>query len=71
MGTPRSEPQREAQEIRHRVTIARPFYLGMHEVTQAEWMHVMGTNPSRFSHAAEDARSKTCRIRTCVSFSMR
>lgn len=48
MGTPRSEPQREAQEIRHRVTIARPFYLGMHEVTQAEWMHVMGTNPSRF-----------------------
>ncbi|HET7620049.1 MAG TPA: SUMF1/EgtB/PvdO family nonheme iron enzyme, partial [Vicinamibacterales bacterium] len=42
MGTPPSEPQREAQEVQHRVTIAKPFYLAIHEVTQAEWTRVMG-----------------------------
>jgi formylglycine-generating enzyme required for sulfatase activity len=48
MGTPVVEPQREPQEVQHRVTIAHPFYLGIHEVTQAEWIKVMGTNPSHF-----------------------
>ncbi|MCL1889113.1 MAG: formylglycine-generating enzyme family protein [Desulfovibrionaceae bacterium] len=28
------------------VKISRPFYLGRHEVTQAQWMAVMGENPS-------------------------
>ena len=32
-----------------RVRISRGFWLGKHEVTQAEWQAVMGTNPSRFS----------------------
>ncbi|MDR1165543.1 MAG: formylglycine-generating enzyme family protein [Deltaproteobacteria bacterium] len=33
----------------HRVTISRPFYMGVYEVTQSEWMSVMGgTNPSNF-----------------------
>ena len=30
------------------VTIARPFYIGKYEVTQAQWAQVMGTNPSIF-----------------------
>jgi formylglycine-generating enzyme required for sulfatase activity len=30
------------------VTIARPYYIGKYEVTQAEWKRVMGTNPSVF-----------------------
>jgi formylglycine-generating enzyme required for sulfatase activity len=30
------------------VTIARPYYIGRFEVTQAEWTRVMGTNPSVF-----------------------
>jgi formylglycine-generating enzyme required for sulfatase activity/serine/threonine protein kinase len=41
----------------HRVRITRPFYLGKHEVTQAQWQSVMGTNPSKFkdnpSHPVE------------------
>ena len=32
----------------HEVTIARPFYMGIHPVTQAEYKRVMGANPSRF-----------------------
>jgi formylglycine-generating enzyme required for sulfatase activity len=48
MGTPPDEPQREPQEVQHRATIAHPFYLGIHEVTQAEWTMVMGANPSHF-----------------------
>ena len=28
--------------------ISKPFYLGKHEVTQAQWQEVMGTNPSHF-----------------------
>ncbi len=33
---------------KHRVRITRPYYVGIYEVTQAEYERVMGTNPSRF-----------------------
>ena len=32
----------------HRVRLTRPFYIGTHEVTQEEFQHVTGKNPSRF-----------------------
>jgi sulfatase modifying factor 1 len=53
MGTPAGEQDREPEEALHPVTIAHPFYLGIHEVTQAEWKTVMGANPSQ--HAGCDA----------------
>lgn len=31
------------------VTISRAFYIGKHEVTQKQWVKVMGTNPSDFN----------------------
>ena len=37
----------------HQVTLSRPFYLGRHEVTQAQWTAVMGSNPSHF-HSPSD-----------------
>jgi formylglycine-generating enzyme required for sulfatase activity len=43
MGSPESEPEREENELQHRVRITRPFYLGIHTVTQSQWMAVMGT----------------------------
>jgi len=33
----------------HEVTIAEPFYLGVTEVTQKQYLEVMGSNPSKFS----------------------
>ena len=53
MGTPASEPQREAQERLHQVTLSRAFYLGVHEVTERQWTQVMGANPSHFSDCPE------------------
>jgi formylglycine-generating enzyme required for sulfatase activity len=48
MGSPESEPGRNDDEALHRVAVSRLFYMGQHEVTQAEWTKVMGSNPSRF-----------------------
>jgi formylglycine-generating enzyme required for sulfatase activity len=31
-----------------KVTVSKPFYLGRHEVTQEQWVVVMGNNPSHF-----------------------
>jgi formylglycine-generating enzyme required for sulfatase activity len=49
MGSPGSEAKHFPDKWpRHEVTIASPFYLGKYEVTQREWMAVMGKNPSYF-----------------------
>jgi len=49
MGSPDSEQGRESNEgPQHVVTLSRSFYLGVTEVTQAQYEAVMGTNPSQF-----------------------
>jgi len=49
MGSPQSERGRRENEHQHRVKITKPFYLGMFEVTQAEYLKIMDENPSKFS----------------------
>ncbi|MBY0229309.1 MAG: formylglycine-generating enzyme family protein [Gemmataceae bacterium] len=50
MGSPGEEPNRvQGEGPRHPVEITRPFCLGAFAVTQAEYLAVMGTNPSWFS----------------------
>ncbi len=36
----------EDEDPRHRVTFANGFWMGKYEVTQAQWVAVMGSNPS-------------------------
>jgi formylglycine-generating enzyme required for sulfatase activity len=47
MGSPYSEKNRENDEGPvHQVTISKPFYLGVYDVTQEQWEKAMGNNPS-------------------------
>ncbi len=46
MGSPESEPGCRDNETQHLVKITKPFYLSAHEVTQAQYERVMGSNPS-------------------------
>lgn len=48
MGSPYSEKGRENYEgPQHRVKISKGFYMGVYEVTQAQYRAIMGSNPSR------------------------
>ncbi len=48
MGSPESENGRFDVEKQHKVMISNPFYMGIHQVTQAQYEAVMGANPSIF-----------------------
>ena len=39
----------------HEVTISKPFYMGIYELTQAQWKAVMGTEPWMTKTALDDA----------------
>jgi formylglycine-generating enzyme required for sulfatase activity len=51
MGSPESDVNRQKNETQHEVTISKDFYLGVHEVTQAQYEKVIGKNPSHFQGA--------------------
>ena len=45
MGSPRTEKERDGEEVLHEVAIPRPFYIGVYEVTQREFAALMGEEP--------------------------
>jgi formylglycine-generating enzyme required for sulfatase activity len=50
MGSPDSEQGRDGNEgPQHEVIITKPFYIGLTEVTQAQYEAIMGANPSKFT----------------------
>ena len=54
MGSEPSEPGHWPSEgPRHWVRITQPFYMGVYEVTQAQFQQVMGFNPSHFADSGE------------------
>jgi formylglycine-generating enzyme required for sulfatase activity len=48
MGIPSSEADRVSNEEQVKVTLSKGFWMGKTEVTQAQWLAVMGSNPSNF-----------------------
>jgi serine/threonine protein kinase len=46
-------PQIETEAPQHKVVLTKPIYVGVTEVTQAQYELVMGTNPSQFSSTGE------------------
>jgi formylglycine-generating enzyme required for sulfatase activity len=48
MGAATGEPGAKPTEKQHKVTISKGFYMGIHEVTQDQYLRVMGKNPSIF-----------------------
>ena len=46
--TPDDTAAGKEEKPQHKVTISRPFYLGVYEVTQYEYRQVMISNPSQF-----------------------
>ncbi len=45
MGSPETELGRSNCEAQHEVTLTRPFYIGVFEVTQKQWQLVTGATP--------------------------
>lgn len=72
MGSPQSEKDRSSDEDPQRVvTITKPFYMGVYEVTQEQYQAIMGTNPS-FTKGAKnpvDAASWNTAISFCKKLS--
>ena len=58
MGSPESEAGRSDNETQHRVRITKPFYLSATEVTQSQYEHVMGNNPSLHKGADQTCRNR-------------
>lgn len=48
MGSPTDEPGRYTRETQHFVTLTKPFYMGVFQITQKQYTLVMGSNPSRY-----------------------
>jgi formylglycine-generating enzyme required for sulfatase activity len=54
MGSPKSEEGRYNDEIKHKVTLTKGFYMQTTEVTQGQWQEVMGYNPSGFKNCGDN-----------------
>ncbi len=48
MGSPSDESGRDSDETQYQVTLSQAFYMQTTEVTQDQWVAVMGSNPSNF-----------------------
>lgn len=62
MGSPESEAWRNGDETQHEVTLTRPFYAGVFEVTQKQYETIAGTNPAEYKGDTRPVE--------CVSYDM-
>ena len=68
MGSPDTEIGRDSNEILHEVTLTRDYYLQATEVTQQQWLDVMGTQPSYFKNCGMDCPVENIRHTDAMAF---
>ncbi len=68
MGSPSNEDKRDSDEIQRRVILNEAFYCGKFEITQGQWKFVMGSNPSRFTGAGDNAPVEQVSWDDCQEF---
>jgi formylglycine-generating enzyme required for sulfatase activity len=68
MGSPESQLGRSTDEPEHVKVIERPFYMGKYEVTQGQYLAIMGENPSAFKKVGPNAPVEEVTWRNCVAF---
>ena len=54
MGSPASELGRADNEVQHDVILTKSFFMQTTEVTQGQWIEIMGENPSNFKSCGND-----------------
>ena len=66
MGSPETELEPDDNEELHEVTLTKPFFMGIHQVTQEQWQAIMGSNPSLFE--GENLPVEQVSWEDCIAF---
>jgi formylglycine-generating enzyme required for sulfatase activity len=64
MGSPNGQGDSD-EHPQHEVTLTKPFWLGIHEVTQGQWQQLMGTAPWKGKNRVTEGR---CMAATHISW---
>lgn len=72
MGSPSSEKGRSDDELLHSVTLTKDFEMQQTEVTQAQWVLLMGYNPSKLKYFddCQDEHMKIKSVRLCPNLAV-
>jgi len=62
MGSPPDEPGRYDDEILHKVTLTKGFYMQTTQVTQKQWKAIMENNPSEFKGGIFKGNRNNCPV---------
>jgi formylglycine-generating enzyme len=68
MGSPPSEPYRGISEVRHNVTISKPFYMQTTEVTVKQWHSIMGRRMMGFQNVSDNMPVTRVSWFDCIKF---
>jgi len=71
MGSLPDEPGRGDDERQHSVTLTKPFYMAVTEVTQSQWRRIMGNSPSHFRDCGADCPVEFVSWNDCQQFVQR
>jgi uncharacterized protein (TIGR02996 family) len=66
MGSPKKERKRQKNEIQHKGTFTRGFFLAVHPMTQGYWREIIGNNPSY--HQGDDLPVEQVSWDDCQTF---